>query len=45
MKNIDFISKNFSESLEMNFWVLYMFNSDYRMVNLAKTILKEKIWK
>ena len=22
-----------------------MFNSDYRMVNLIKTILKEKIWK
>ena len=38
-KKIDSVSKNFSESLEMNFWVLYMFNSDHRMVSLAKTIL------
>merc|ERR1712136_419255 len=44
-KKIDSVSKKFSESLEMNFWVLYMFNSDYRMVNLAKSILEEKIWK
>jgi len=45
MKKIDFVSKNFSDSLVMNFWAIYMFNSDYKMVNLAKTILKEKIWK